>query len=216
MNHQLRINDPKLLHLSRWLLDEMQSNGAGGKLYIDSLANRLAIHILQNYTSNAKRLKDSPSKLSDQQVARAIEYVHANLERDNSLEELTTVVNVSQSHLGRMFKQSTGLSPHQYFIHLKVEKAKTIMKQGSCTMGEIAAASDCPVPPARQKLRRCRHGRRIYRAWTRCYAKCDGQYGCRDRAFWTFPQSVSRRSHCRSLPDRRVRHADHYNHNQSV
>lgn len=112
MNHQLRINDPKLLHLSRWLLDDMHSNGAGGKLYIDSLANRLAIHILQNHTSNAKRLKESPSKLSDQQVARAIEYRHANLERDISLEELTTVVNVSQSHLGRMFKQSTGLSPH--------------------------------------------------------------------------------------------------------
>jgi AraC family transcriptional regulator len=142
LNHQLRINDPKLFHLSQWLLDEIQSSGAGGKLYLDSLADLMAVHILRNYTSDAKPkpLNDSPGKLSDQQVVRAIEYMHANLERDISLEELTAAVNVSRSHLGRMFKQSTGFSPHQYLINMKVDKAKTIMKSGSCTLGEIAAA----------------------------------------------------------------------------
>ncbi|MEJ8545049.1 hypothetical protein [Brevibacillus borstelensis] len=38
------VRDRKLLQLGEWMLAELQSGGASGKLYRDSLANLLAIH----------------------------------------------------------------------------------------------------------------------------------------------------------------------------
>jgi AraC family transcriptional regulator len=140
LNHKLRTNDPKLFHLSQWLLDELQSDGAGGKLYIDSLVNLLTVHLLQNYTSPSKKQPTVPSKLTEQQVSRVIEYMHANIEREISLEELAAVANMSQSYLNRLFKQATGLSPHQYFINIRIDKAKSLIQSRSFTMAEISAA----------------------------------------------------------------------------
>ncbi|WP_256252817.1 AraC family transcriptional regulator [Paenibacillus sp. UNC496MF] len=49
------------------------------------------------------------------------------------------MASVSQTHLVRMFKQSTGLSPYQYFIRLRIEKAKMLLTSRGYTIGEIAA-----------------------------------------------------------------------------
>ncbi len=139
LNHKLRTNDPKLFHLSQWLLDELHSDGAGGKLYIDSLINLLTVHLLQNYASTSKKQIAKPSKMTEQQVSRSIEYMHANVEREISLEELAVVANMSQSHLSRLFKQSTGLSPHQYFINIRIDKAKSLILSRNFTMAEISS-----------------------------------------------------------------------------
>ncbi|AFC31133.1 AraC family transcriptional regulator [Paenibacillus mucilaginosus] len=139
LNHKLRTSDPKLFHLSQWLLDELQSEGAGGKLYTDSLVRLLTVHLLQNYTSTPRKQRALPRKMSAQQVSRAIEYMHAHIERDISLEELAAVAHMSQSHLSRLFKQATGLSPHQYFIAIRVEKAKSLIQSRSLTLAEIAS-----------------------------------------------------------------------------
>ncbi|UUZ78765.1 AraC family transcriptional regulator [Paenibacillus sp. P26] len=139
LNHKLRINDPKLFHLSQWSLDELQSDGAGGKLYIDSLANLLTVHLLQNYTSTSKKQASVPSKMTEQQVSRAIEYMHANLDREISLEELAAVTNMSHSYLSRLFKHATGLSPHQYLINIRIDKAKSLIQSRNFTMAEISA-----------------------------------------------------------------------------
>lgn len=139
LHRQLRTHDPKLFQLSQWLVDELQNDGAGGKLYIDSLTNLLTVHLLQNYVSTERNRAPLPSKLTEQQVARAIEYMHSHLERDISLEELSAAVNISASYLVRLFKQATGLTPHQYFINLRIHQAKVLIQSRNFTMGEIAA-----------------------------------------------------------------------------
>ncbi|WP_248928380.1 helix-turn-helix domain-containing protein [Paenibacillus hamazuiensis] len=139
LNHKLRFNDPKLFHLSQWLLDELQSEGASGKLYIDSLANLLTVHLLQNYATSSKKRTALPNKMTEQQVSRVVEYMHANMEREISLEELAAVANMSQSYLSRLFKLATGLSPHQYFINIRIDKAKSLIQSRGLTMAEISA-----------------------------------------------------------------------------
>jgi AraC family transcriptional regulator len=139
LNHKLRFNDPKLFHLSQWLVDELQSDGSNGKLYIDSLANLLTVHLLQNYVSSTKKQTAAPLKMTERQVTRVIEYMHANLDREIPLEELANVANMSQSYLSRLFKQATGLSPHQYFINIRIDKAKSLIQSRDYTMAEISA-----------------------------------------------------------------------------
>ena len=130
-------HDAKILQISQWLLDESHNGGVGGKLYVDSLLNILAVHLLRTYTSQFRERR-SPQRLTQQQIARAIDYMHANLGRDVSLDILAQTVNVSPSHLRRLFKQATGMAPHQYLTGLRVNRAKELLLTGSFTVSEVA------------------------------------------------------------------------------
>lgn len=130
--------DPKILQISQWLLAEYSNSGVGSQLYVDSLLNVLAVHLLRTYTSQFRELP-SPKRLTQQQIARAIDYMHAHLEQDISLDELAKTVNISPSHLRRLFKQATGMAPHQYLIDLRVNRAKELLLTGSFSVNEVAA-----------------------------------------------------------------------------
>jgi AraC family transcriptional regulator len=130
--------DAKILQISQWLLDEQNNGGAGGQLYIDSLLNVLTVHLLRTYTTQYREAR-SPQSLTQQQVARAIDYLHSHLDQDISLEVLAQTVNISPSHLRRLFKQATGMAPHQYLIHLRVNRAKKLLLTRSFSINEVAA-----------------------------------------------------------------------------
>lgn len=131
-------HDVKILQISQWLLDEQNNGSAGGNLYIDSLLNLLAVHLLRTYTTEFREAR-SPNRLTQQQVARAIDYMHTHLNQNISLEVLSQTVNVSPSHLRRLFKQATGMAPHQYLIHLRVNRAKELLLTRDFSVNEVAA-----------------------------------------------------------------------------
>jgi AraC family transcriptional regulator len=54
-----------------------------------------------------------------------IEYVHAHLGEDVSLDALARLSGMSTYHFARLFKQSTGESPYRYVIRLRMEKASS-------------------------------------------------------------------------------------------
>ena len=131
-------HDVKILQISQWLLDEQNNGGACGNLYVDSLLNLLAVHLLRSYSAQFREAR-SPNCLTQQQIARAINYMHTHLDQDISLEVLAQTVNVSPSHLRRLFKQATGMAPHQYLIHLRVNRAKELLLTRGFSINEVAA-----------------------------------------------------------------------------
>jgi len=139
LNNKLGMFDSRIFQLSEWLFDEINSNGARGKLYLDSLSNLLAFHLLEMFLTKPQKPLIVPGNLSEQQLSRVIEYMHVHLDRDISLKELAAEVNISQTHLVRLFKQTTGFSPYQYFIRLRIDKAKSLIRSREFTIGEVAA-----------------------------------------------------------------------------
>lgn len=63
-------------------------------------------------------------------VRQAKAFLMANLDQKITLEQLALAVGVSRYHLLRIFKQHTGLSPHQYRTQRRVDLAKTLLRQG--------------------------------------------------------------------------------------
>ena len=45
---------------------------------------------------------------------------------------------MSPHYFSRLFKQTTGISPHQYVISCPIERAKDLLKQGKLSIAEIA------------------------------------------------------------------------------
>ncbi len=133
------IYDPQMEWISKSLLAEMQSNGLAGRLYTESLINLLVIHLLRQHSAFGQSLKTDTRQFSPSRLKRVLEYIHDNLEQNLSLVDLATLANLSPSRFTRVFRQETGLSPHQYLIQARIERAKHLLRSGSeVSIGRIA------------------------------------------------------------------------------
>jgi AraC-like DNA-binding protein len=54
------------------------------------------------------------------------------------MEQLTKILNVNYQHLRDQFREKTGLSPYQYFLQMKINKAKELLQEGSLSIKEIS------------------------------------------------------------------------------
>lgn len=108
----------------------------GERLYAESMANTLAIHLLHRYT-NLQPVA-SLRGLPHAKLQQAVDYIHAHLTDELSVNLIANDLQLSPYHFSRCFKQSTGLSPHQYILQQRVERAKQHLRQGKLTLADIA------------------------------------------------------------------------------
>ena len=76
--------------------------------------------------------------LSNHKLKIVLDYICNNLEENIKLEDLARLTGYGQYHFSRAFKQSTGLSPHQYVIRERVALAKQLLVKRDMRVSEIA------------------------------------------------------------------------------
>ncbi len=59
-----------------------------------------------------------------------IEQFHDRIDEDLRLDELANLVDCTPYYLIRFFKKAIGMTPHAYLLHLRLEKAKNLLRQG--------------------------------------------------------------------------------------
>ncbi len=123
--------DPLICQLGLTLKAELVTNGLGSKLYAETIANLLIVHLLQHYSTKKPVIKEYSGGLPKYKLQQVIDYINAYLEQPLGLEELAQVVQMSPAYFSRLFKQSTGLAPHQYLIQCRVNRAKELLIKGN-------------------------------------------------------------------------------------
>ncbi len=75
-------------------------------------------------------------------LRRVLQYIEEHVSDDVSLDQLAEAAgNLSRYHFARLFKQSTGYSPYQYFVRQKIKQAQSLLRrQKSASLGEVAFA----------------------------------------------------------------------------
>ncbi|HEY9606689.1 MAG TPA: AraC family transcriptional regulator [Allocoleopsis sp.] len=121
------------------LKDELESGKIGGYLLIDSLKTTLAIHLLRNYCTTQPKLSSYRDGLSFLKLQQVKEYINEHLNQDIKLIELAAIVQMSPYHFLRLFKQSMGVTPHQYILQCRIEKAKCLLQHGELSIADVAA-----------------------------------------------------------------------------
>jgi AraC family transcriptional regulator len=134
----VRQQDPTLLTIGQLFKREMTQDGIASQLYVDALALQFAIHLLRHYTTQSLTPKQHSGGLSQQQMKHLVDYMQANLERSIHLEELAALLNISQYHFCRLFKQSTGRSPYQFVIQQRVDRAKQLLRKSDRSILDVA------------------------------------------------------------------------------
>ena len=137
---QFATTDPQLLQLAQWLLLELHHQQIGSELYVESLITMLEVHLLRTYSVFEPIIPDYRGGLAKYKLNRVISLINENLERDFKLTDLATVVEMSPYHFARMFKQSTGITPHQYLVRQRINKAKELLRQTKMAIADIGYA----------------------------------------------------------------------------
>lgn len=135
MLHFVR-HDPLIYQIGcalKRVLETPESN----RLYVESLTTALSAHILQYYSLKPTNIDRRSGRLSSSQLCQVRDYINEYLDRDLSLAELAELTQMSLHHFARLFKESTGISPHQYVIQKRIEKAKQLLKKRDLAIADI-------------------------------------------------------------------------------
>lgn len=112
------------------LQDEVVNGGKSGRLYSDSLANSLAIHLARKYAVRDLRIDQQSDFVATRNVRQAIEFIQEHLHDELTLHEIAAAVDLSPFHFARLFKKVTGYSPYQFVLKQRVEHAKQLLMRG--------------------------------------------------------------------------------------
>lgn len=134
---QFAIEDPVIYSLGLALKKEVESDN-NSLLYAESAATMLAVHIFRNYAVQKPIIKNFAGGIPRCQLKFVIEYIKENLDRNLSLIQLAELVQMSPNYFVRLFKQSTGVTPYQYVLNCRINKAKELLKDHKLTLAEIS------------------------------------------------------------------------------
>jgi AraC family transcriptional regulator len=128
----------RLIHqIGLALKADLELDGGNG-FYADSLATALSAHLLKNYATRKHIFRSYDDGLPKDMLKVAIEYINEHLGEKILLEAMAAELHISQYHFCRMFKQSTGMSPHCYLMQQRVEQAKQLLRKPEGRVTDIA------------------------------------------------------------------------------
>lgn len=129
--------DPVLAHLASIASHAVRPAGPGTPLLLDAMALAVHRHLHKQYLGRHHRAPPRRGVLAGWQERRAQEYIEAHLHKGIGLLELAQHCNLSPSHFGRAFKNSVGVTPHQWIMARRIARARALL-QGPSTLTQIA------------------------------------------------------------------------------
>jgi AraC family transcriptional regulator len=134
--------DPEDRHLKQIaaLFDgELKGDCLNGRLFGESLAHALAVHLLRKYAVIPAKISEPIASLSNPKLRMAIAYIHDNLAEDLTLAEIAAEVGYSPYYLHRLFKLAVGKPIHQFVTEARLARARTLIRSSSLPIAVIAA-----------------------------------------------------------------------------
>ncbi|MEM6426875.1 MAG: AraC family transcriptional regulator [Cyanobacteria bacterium P01_D01_bin.128] len=136
----LKSRDRNLSHLMQLLFSEMTRGNVGGRLYFESLSNALGVHLLRHYCNVTPETRRFSAGLAPSKLNIVIDYIQEQLDGDLSLDLMAAQVGVSRCYFATQFRQTVGLTPHQYVTQQRLDKAKQLLKLEKHAIADIALA----------------------------------------------------------------------------
>lgn len=106
-------------------------------LMLDCLGVQIVALLLREFKTNLNKYP-SHSIDHDAYIAMALEYMQVYYSANISIEDICKEINLSPFHFIRIFKQKTGISPHQYLLKVRIEKAQELLCKRQHSVAEAA------------------------------------------------------------------------------
>jgi len=137
-------HDPFIAQIAEQILSELATETSAGRLLIESLSTALSAHLVHRYAATEIRLRPlatSNKPLDQRRLSRVIDFVEANIARDFAVSDMARMACLSPAHFARLFKTTTGRTPHQFVSDRRLALAKTLLAKPDRPIAEIAFAA---------------------------------------------------------------------------
>ena len=111
-------------------------------VYSELLLQTLKTHLLKKYAPQAEAVGEKIDYSTEDRLERTIKYIHDNLDRHLSLNEIARQANMSKHYFCNLFGRFYGISPYRYILQKRIERAKLLI-QNYPELKMIDIAYDC-------------------------------------------------------------------------
>jgi AraC family transcriptional regulator len=140
LRHHRKFADSRLGPLVAAAHAEMVDGFPSGRLFLDSVEQAIAIALVSGHAVRHRPVRLSRGGLGPARFRRIREFVHAKMEDELSLDEMAQSVGLSTAHFARMFRKSTGETPHQFVLRQRLERAKAMLRAPDARVLDVAVA----------------------------------------------------------------------------
>ena len=131
--------DQALFDLARGLATECADGYPNGPLFWNGMASTFIEGLFVRHTSKFKGLPRG--RLGEQVLGRLRDYIVAHLDEHIEAGALAKIAGRSPFHFTRVFARSVGMTPYRYVVHLRLQRALELMRDGRHGLADIAAAT---------------------------------------------------------------------------
>src|SRR5215831_11041911 len=135
--------DPKTARLAALVKAVNAERIAGfpsGRLFLDSVEYAIAAALVDAYAGQSRSVRPLRGGLGPARLRRIKEFVQAKMEDELTLIEMAESVELSPAHFSRMFRKSTGETPHQFVLRNRIERAKEMLRAPEARVLDVAVA----------------------------------------------------------------------------
>lgn len=104
-------------------------------------AQTLELTLMRNFIGECRTLRSGMHQLSKKRLALVNDFINERIAHAISLEELASIAGYSPSRFLLLFRNSTGYSPHQYIMRVRLEKARDLLTRTDLALKYVA--QDC-------------------------------------------------------------------------
>ncbi len=88
--------------------------------------------------SNSFELSGGTLNMAEHYVKKAIEYIQGNYSRNMSVAEISEYIGLDRSYFGSVFRNIVNVSPQQFLLHFRINKACELLIKSSISIGDIS------------------------------------------------------------------------------
>ena len=123
-----------------------------GPIFTHKVARGLVVYHRRSHNHKHESIYLDYRNHTNPSVHKIQDYLVDNLAGENNIGTLAEIVDMSPRNLSRVFKEKTGATILEYLTQLRVENAKTLLKNPNLTLEHIAASCGFKTPRQLQRI----------------------------------------------------------------
>jgi AraC-like DNA-binding protein len=127
-------HDAELLKTARRIVELCQSKASSLRdIEANALLSLLLLQVVRKSCQIQKQGHDFP-------IQKALDLLEANISENLSVESMAEKLHMSASSFKKGFRQATGIAPAEYFLRMKLNKARFMIQCSDMSITEISGA----------------------------------------------------------------------------
>ena len=96
------------------------------------------LNIISLFSREINLIRNNSNVTSNSKITDVCNVMYSNYAKEVTIPEYASMCNLSESRFSHLFKKNTGVSPMQYILNIRIEKAKELLENTELPIAEIS------------------------------------------------------------------------------